>query len=244
MKIQRISEYQYEIGFLNINENLSIYRKSFLESELGNLYRGIPWNELVVAFGLVDSKKGPKCIFSPRGKIGLMFLKHYSGSSDKKLIEQLNGNLDYQFFCDIHLPLGKRIKNYKIVSAIRCELAEKLDISKLQSSILSAWLPFMSNLESISCDATCYESSIRYPTDVKLLWESVEWSYGQLKKWSRKARVKRLRTKYNKWLRHYISYAKMRRKTTKKKKRLRRALLKLLHKINNHLCYLEGLIPN
>ena len=244
MKIQRISEYQYEISFLNYNENLRLYRRSFLESELGVLYRGIPWEALIASFDLGDCKKGPKSLFSPRGKIGLMFLKHYSGCSDRKLIEQLNGNLDYQFFCDIHLPLGKRIKNYKIVSAIRCELAEKIDISKLQSSLITAWLPLMSNINSITCDATCYESSIRYPTDVKLLWESVEWSYCALKKWSRRARVKLVRTKYKKWLPRYISYSKMRRKTSKKRKQLRRALLKLLQKINKQLAYLEQILPS
>ncbi len=244
MKIQRISEYQYEINFLNYHENLLVYRSSFLASDLGTLYQGIPWDALITAFDLKDNKKGPKSLFSPRGKIGLMFLKHYSGCSDKKLIEQLNGNIDYQFFCDLHLPIGKRIKNYKIVSAIRCELAEVLDISKLQSSLIAAWLPLMSNLSSITCDATCYESSIRYPTDVKLLWEGVEWSYGQLKKWSRKAGLKLLRTKYKKWLKRYISYAKMRRKTSKKRKQLRRALLKLLRKINDQLCHLEQLLPS
>ena len=244
MKIQRISEYQYEIGFLNYHENLSVYRTSFLASDLGALYRGIPWKELISAFGLKDHGKGPKSLFSPRGKIGLMFLKHYSGCSDKKLIEQLNGNLDYQFFCDLHLPIGKRIKNYKIVSAIRCELAEHLDISKLQSSLIKAWMPFMNNLTSITCDATCYESSIRYPTDVKLLWEGVDWSYKQLKKWSKKARISLLRTKYNKWMKRYISYAKMRRKTSKKKKQLRRGLLKLLRKISDQLYHLEQLLPS
>ena len=30
-------------------------------------------------------------------------------------------------------------------------------------------------------DAICYESAIRFPTDVKLLWESVDWVYRQLK---------------------------------------------------------------
>ena len=79
MKIQRISEYQYEISFLNYNENLSLYRASFLESGLGALYRGIPWEKLIAAFGLEDCKKGPQSLYSQRGKIGLMFLKHYSG---------------------------------------------------------------------------------------------------------------------------------------------------------------------
>ncbi|WP_425596672.1 transposase [Sinomicrobium weinanense] len=54
-----------------------------------------------------------------------------AGCSDRKLIEQLNSNIDYQFFCDIHLGL-QRITNYKIVSQIRCELSRVLEIDALE----------------------------------------------------------------------------------------------------------------
>ncbi|WP_410529890.1 transposase, partial [Tamlana sp. I1] len=53
-------------------------------------------------------------LFSPKSRVALMFLKHYTCSSDRKLIEQLNSNIDYQFFCDIHLGFN-RITNFKIV---------------------------------------------------------------------------------------------------------------------------------
>lgn len=243
MKIRRFSEFQYKIDFENREAQLSAYKTGFLSSDLGKIYASIPWESLVKVLGLKDSKKGPLSIFSPRGKVALMFLKHYSGCSDRKLIEQLNGNLDYQFFCDLYLPIGYRIKNYKIVSAIRCEVAELLDISKLQSTLFQSWLPYLSNLDSISCDATCYESSIRYPTDVKLLWEAVSWSYKELKSLSRRTRIKLLRTKYQKWERRYISYSKMKKKRRKKRKVLKRALLGLLNKINGQLDYLEKLVP-
>ena len=106
MKVQRISEYQYTIDFLNSSERLEIYRSSFLSSELGKIYQAIPFESLVDSLNLKDSQKGPTSIFSPKGKVGLMFLKHYAACSDRRLIEQLNGNIDYQFFCDLHLPLG------------------------------------------------------------------------------------------------------------------------------------------
>jgi hypothetical protein len=242
MKIQRISEYQYELEFESRQEQLAKYKSSFLSSELGKIYQSIPWEKLVESFGIKDKKKGPQSIFSPRGKLGLMFLKHYASCSDYKLIEQLNGNLDYQYFCDILLPLGHRIKNYKIVSSIRCELACKLDISQAQKELIEHWLPHLNNLDSISCDATCYESAIRYPTDIKLLWEAVSWSYEQMKTLSRHLKIKRLRTKYKKWLRRYVSYSKMRQKRRKKRKALKRGLLHLLNKLNRQLDYLESQI--
>ncbi len=101
----------------------------------------------------------------------------------------------------------------------------------------------MENLDSISCDATCYESAIGYPTDTKLLWEAVDWSYTQMVGLSQQAGIRRLRTKYSKWLKRYISYAKMKRKTKKKRKVLRRVLLGLLKKINEQLDHLESLVP-
>ena len=245
MKVQRLSEYQYKIDFLNVSERLEIYRSSFLSSELGKIYQAIPFDSLVESLNLKDSKKGPTSIFSPKGKVGLMFLKHYAACSDRRLIEQLNGNIDYQFFCDLHLPLGTRLTNYKIVSAIRCELSKQLDISKLQESLVASWLPYINNLNSVTCDATCYESSIRYPTDIKLLWEAVSWSYKQLKLLSRQAGQRLIRTKYRKWERRYISYSKMKQKRRKKRKVLKRSLLHLLNKINTQLKFLEGVIsPN
>jgi transposase len=71
-----------------------------LLSDLGKIYLAIPWYDLVSVFKIKESIKGTKNYFSPKGKIALMFLKHYACCSDKKLIEQLNANIDYQFFCD------------------------------------------------------------------------------------------------------------------------------------------------
>ncbi len=103
-----------------------------------------------------------------------MFLKHHVGCSDRKLIEHLNSNLHYQIFCDIVLPVGSPITNYKIVIEIRCEPAAKLKIDKAQRVLAEKSWPYMSELGSVRMAATCYESDISYPTDIKLLWEAVE----------------------------------------------------------------------
>ena len=55
--------------------------------------------------------KGTKDYFLLRGKLALMFLKHYACCSDKRLIEQLIANIDYQFFCNILLG-HYRLTNY------------------------------------------------------------------------------------------------------------------------------------
>ena len=237
-KIRRISDLQHEFSFLNTSENFDLYYHQFLLSDLGKIYTAIPWDDLVSVFKIKESIKGTKNYFSPKGKLALMFLKHYACCSDKRLIEQLNANIDYQFFCDIHLGYH-RLTNYKIVSQIRCELSTKLNISKTEKVLFNHWSKFIKDQHCITTDATCYESEVRYPTDQKLLWESVHWSHHQLKLICKELQLKLPRTKFLKWKRRYIGYSKMRRKTNKKRIPLTRSLLYLLDKINKELDLLE-----
>lgn len=88
-------------------------------------------------------------------------------------------------------------------------------------------------------DATCYESEVRYPTDQKLLWESAEWNYKQMKLICKYLKVKLPRAKYLKWKERYFSYSRKRRKSVKERRVLTRSLLKLLKKLNGALAQLE-----
>lgn len=229
LKLQRISELQYSFSFLSCSDQFEAFYDRFLESDLGKIHQAIPWDDLIKGFGIKESIKGPDCYFSPKGKLALMFLKHYASCSDDKVIQQLNGNIDYQFFCDIHLGL-ERLTNSKIVSDIRCELSSKLNIEKLEKILYSYWSPYIEEPEKVVVDATCYESELRYPTDQKLLWESVEWMYKQLRQICKVLGIKMPRSKYLKWKKRYIGYSKMRKKTIKKRRSLTRALLGLLKK--------------
>ncbi|WGH76265.1 transposase [Tenacibaculum tangerinum] len=187
---------------------------------------------MVNTFGIHEQSTGRNYLFSPKGRLGLMFLKHYANCSDKKLIEQLNSNLDYQFFCDIELGF-ERLTNYKIVSQIRCELSEKLEISSVEKVLFSFWKGQIESANQIVMDATCYESELSYPSIQKLLWQSVHWLYKQLQKTCSVLGVKMIRSKYLKWKKRYQGFSKMRRKTKSKRISLTRALLKLLLKFIN-----------
>ena len=237
-KIRRISDLQHHFSFLNPSENFDIYFNQFLLSDLGKIYAAIPWGDLVPIFKIKESVKGTKNYFSPKGKLALMFLKHYACCSDKRLIEQLNANVDYQFFCDIHLG-HHRLTSYKIVSQIRCELSKKLNISKAEKVFFNYWSGFIKNQDCITTDATCYESEVRYPTDQKLLWESTHWTYHQMKTLCKSLKIKLPRTKYIKWKKRFINYSKTRRKTYKNRRKLTRSLLWLLEKVNKELDIIE-----
>lgn len=229
MKIQRISDLQTRLSLFSISENYTLFYERFLQSDLGKIYVAIPWDDLIAPFNIKEHKLGRNMLFSPKGRLALMFLKHYACCSDKRLLEQLNSNVDYQFFCDISLGFN-RLTNSKIVSQIRCELAACLDIEVLEKCLYVNWSSYIENPDQVTVDATCYESELRYPSNQKLLWEAVHWMYNQLRKNTKVAGVKMIRSKYRKWKLRYHGFSKMRRKSKSKRKSLTRALLLLLKK--------------
>jgi len=233
-KIRRIYETTQEIDFISPQKEFSLYWNSFHESELGFIYQSIPWNELVKKLKIKENKKGPGRMFSPQGMLALMFLKSYVGCSDQKLISYLNGNIDFQMFCGIFLG-PERISNYKIVSEIRCQLARGLDIKSLQEVLAGYWKPFLSDTNIMLEDATCYETSMRYPTDVKLLWECTEWSYSQMKLMCKYLKIRMPRNKYEDQWNKYNNYSHKRRKTHKETGKRIRSLLYLLDKLISQL---------
>jgi len=72
-----------------------LYWNSFLKSEPGQIYQVTPWNDLSKSLKLRDNRSGRQAMFSTQGKLAVMFLKAYSGMSDRKVYEQLNGNIQW-----------------------------------------------------------------------------------------------------------------------------------------------------
>jgi hypothetical protein len=159
-----------------------------------------------------------------------MFLKAYTGLSDRKLVENLNGNLHYQMFCGLFLGPEKLV-DYKIISRIRTQLSARLNIPACQEILFRSWKPYIDQPNIVLEDATCYESYIRYPTNVKLLWESVEWLYQQMKKTCRYLHIQTPRTKYLEQSEKYSSYNHKRKKSHKETRVRTRSLLYLLEKL-------------
>ena len=229
-KIHKISEIEPTLGFTEF-DLIEKYRKSFYTSELGRLHGVLPFSALARELGLKESRIGRKSYFSPEGKVALMVLKSYTGFSDSQLVEHLNGNIHYQLFCGIHVDASSPLTNYKIVSAIRQQIAEKLDIASLQQVLASYWKPYLSNVHVCMTDATCYESYLRYPTDMKLLWESVSWLHRHLCRHCRDLGIRRLRNKYDEVSRAYLSYSKKRKHRRSQSRMLKRRLIHLLQKL-------------
>ena len=142
-------------------------------------------------------------------------------------MEELNGNIRYQMFCDILINPAHPLTNYKLLDDIAAELAGSLKIQELQNLLSAAWKPYMKNLDTMFTDATCYESEMRYPADQKLLWECVEKGYDA----SQKLGIHRPRTKYLDVEKANLTYRKQRKHTKSHTRKITRRLLDLLGKI-------------
>lgn len=239
-KIIKLSEKLSTINFYSPHQEYNLYRESFLQSELGLIYQSIPWKELIQVFKLKRAKVGRKALFDNQGQLALMFLKAYAGLSDRKLIQQLNANIDYQLFCGVLLSPAERLVDYKIVSKIRTQLGKRLNVKSCQKVFAKHWKPYLTDTHVMLTDATCYESWMRYPTNVKLLWESVDWNYNQLKLLCKSLRVRMPRNKYLEQKDKYSQYQRKRRKPKKDTTQRTRSLLYLLNKLNGLLGELEA----
>lgn len=236
-KVRNLSDNQQEIAFTEF-DFYQQYVETFKTSELGRIKELLPLREMAISFGLIEVQpkslrrsRGRKSFFTPEGKVALAFLKMYTGLSAPKLLEALNGNIHYQIFCGVRINPQNLLTNYKLVDNILLELSKKLKIQEQQKLLADAWKPFMKNLDTVYTDASCYESEMRFPTDVKLLWECVERAYKMMCGISSQLGEHRMRTKYNDIEKANLAYRKQRKHTHKQTRKMIMRLLALLGKM-------------
>ena len=241
-KVRNLAEIAPNIGFTEF-DFYDLYRSTFEKSELGRIKRLLPLREMAENFGLVRKslrpKLGRRSYFTPEGKVALMFLKMYTGLSCPKLMEQLNGNIHYQMFCDVIIDPMRPLTNYKLLDDIMMELAGKLKIQQQQDLLAEMWKPYMKDLDTMYTDATCYESEMRYPTDPRLLWEGIEKSYTIMCEFSSRLKLHRPRTKYLDVQKANLAYRKQRRRSKSQTRKIIRRLLDLLGKLLKEIRRME-----
>ncbi len=213
-----------------LEAGLDIRYLRFQKTLLGQLHSILPIKEL--AEKLPSPKNnGSKPWFDNEAKIALQFLKSYEGCSDEKLLSRINTDWALQFFCGINLADNESIKDKDLIWKTRRFVANHLDINTFQEILITKWKSDLEDTKTGLTDATCYESYIKYPTDVKLLWDCAEWLHDQIKYWYKHLGVKRPRNKFTKHQKKQISYNKQKRKTHKKRRSRVRLLLLLCDKM-------------
>jgi transposase, IS5 family len=210
---------------------------------VGKLYQAIPFEALASQIKAPKgsiSGKGCKPWFGVQGGIGLQILKHYLCCSDEMLIERINTDWSLQLFCGIQLHPGERIKDTNLPSTWRGYIGRRLDIDALQKQLVDFWKPYMEQTNIGSQDATCYESRIAHPTDIKLLWKCCHEVHMMLQ-WQRKLfRLRKSRNNYYNQKKQYLGYQKSKKKTKRQERKLRKKLLKYLLRLIELLNELEN----
>lgn len=89
----------------------------------------------------------------------------------------------------------------------------------------------MEYLHVCMADVTCNKSHLRYPTYIKLLWESVEWLHRRMCKQYASLQIRRPHNKYADVACAYLSYSKKHKRKVTRTRMLNRRLIHLLDKL-------------
>ena len=203
----------------------------FKNSLFGQIHDSLPWEELASLLPKEDVGPGVPKRFDAKGMFALMFLKAYLNVSDRHLIERFNTDYSLQMFCGKLLAEDRLIRDTTIMTRVRKYIEEHCEWERIQSVLLDCWKRDVNNSHVLLMDATCYESYIRFPTDVKLLWESCLWVFEkQLYRLCRILGIKRPRSKYVEQKKRQLAYFRKKRNTYKETKKRRESLVYLLGK--------------
>lgn len=204
---------------------------NFKTTELGRMHDCIDWASLDSLLPVKKTLRGAPSWLPSKGLFGLMFLKHYTGLSDEKLLARFNTDWAMQLFCGTLLSDNESIKDNSFISKVRIYLGRHVDMIEVQKVLINAWKKEIPDKNVLLMDATCYEVHLRFPTDVKILWESCKWIWE--KKIPDHCKFNKLRLPRSKYKEQKIkttAYSKIRKKTHRKTKARKNALLKLLAK--------------
>ena len=210
-------------------------------TDLGKLYQSIPWDAICVKLKIPKNKRGLIKLLDGRGMVALMILKHYTCLSDQKLLNRLNTDYAMQYFCGIELKNGKLIKDNAFVSCVRSYISKHFDLDSIQTLFINHWKGEIQEPDSITMDATCYESYVRYPTDVKLLNESLEFIYAKqiIPICELHKILKPSLAKYEALKKDILSYSKKKKRSKKATKKL---IFRLLQLVKHGLKSLENIV--
>lgn len=219
-----------------------LLHEKFLQTDLGKIYLVIPFDKLATRIpSLAYSKSGlgRKPWFDVKGGIALQFLKHYLQLSDELLMQRINTDWGMQLFCGILLRADERIRDTNLPSWWRTYIGKHLNVEDMQKEFALHWKPFMQQTGVGMQDATCYESRISFPTDVKLIWNCCHEVYLLIQKQRKLLRLRKSRMNYLRQKLNFQSYQKTRKKSRRAEKKLRKKLLKFLLKLLQQLNALQ-----
>ncbi len=214
-----------------------LLHEKFLQTDLGKIYLAIPFDQLAATIPTPAHNKsglGRKPWFDVKGGIALQFVKHYLQLSDELLMQRINTDWSMQLFCGILLRADEKIRDINLPSWWRSYIGKHLNIDNVQKLFALHWKPFMQQTGVGMQDATCYESRISFPTDVKLIWNCCHEVYLLIQEQRKLQKLRKTRMNYTRQKQVFQSYQKTRKKSRRAEKKVRKKLLKFLLKLTQH----------
>lgn len=188
----------------------------------------IPWKELENKYCQHFSTTG-RPAHDAQLVIGLLLLKHMTGTSDREIVQLVSENPYMQAFCGIdNFTAGKMIDPSTLTNVRKRlgkkhfkELEELTYKHLIERKIIKA--------KGMLVDATVFPENIRYPTDTGLLNEARQWLVSKIKTIGGKI-GKKYRTYCRTARQEYLNFNKKKRKTKKDVKRIRKSMLQFVRR--------------
>jgi len=188
----------------------------------------IPWNKLENSYSQHFSTTGRPGIDS-RLAIGLLLLKHMTGTSDREIVQLVCENPYMQAFCGLdNFTAGKMIDPSTLTN-VRKRLGKK-HFKELEELTYKHLIDCkIIKAKGMLVDATVFPENIHYPTDAGLLNEARQWLVDEIKSIGGKI-GKKFRTYCRTARQEFLNFNKKKRKTKKDIKRIRKSMLQFVRR--------------
>lgn len=183
----------------------------------------IPWDQLESIYIQNFSSIG-RPAHDARLVIGMLLLKHITGTSDREIVQLVRENPYMQAFCGLdNFSSGNLIDN-STMTVVRKRLGKK-QFSELEKVTYKSLIDRkIIKAKGLLIDATVFPENIRFPTDAGLLNEARQWLVGKIK--SVGGRIgNKYRTYCRKARQGFLSFNKKKHRTNKDVRRIVKSML-------------------
>ena len=166
--------------------------------------------------------------------VGILLLKHITGSSDDEIVTRVNENPYMQSFCWLERFSTEPLLDSSSLSKIRKRLGSKY-FAELERETYQVLIKRkIIKAKGLLIDATVFPEHLHYPTDTGLLNEARRWVVGQIKKIGGSV-GKKMRTYCRKAQKEYLAFSKKKNKSRKLVQRTKKSLLQYLRRNVNQM---------
>lgn len=182
--------------------NIEDYLKDkwvYENSEYVRLANEIPWDELCEPLEKLYCKNNGRPSKNMRQMVAMEMLKNLLKLSDRKIVQQLQVNMEVKYFCGIENMNDDTNIEASSLTHFRNKLSScKEVLEKMQNVMLKDTIRKLPKKRQwqYDQDSTVIEEKIKYPNDVDLLWKVVE-EWGKI--------IDKLRKAWKEWFENLVS---------------------------------------